>query len=51
MKTIKQLSTGLWCCIDNKGRVSVYTNEEYQSITHEIWFKSIIKKFFSDERK
>jgi len=51
MKIIKQLPTGLWCYIDGKGRVSVYTNEEHQSITHKIWFKSMINKYFSDERK
>jgi hypothetical protein len=50
MKTIK-LKTGLWCYIDRKGRVSVYTEEEHQSITHKIWFKSIINKYFSNERK
>ena len=50
--TIKQhkvLSTGLHCLIDDKGRVEVYTEKEYTTISIlNPWWKRMKTKYFGN---
>ena len=44
------LETGLHCLIDNKGRVEVYTEEEYNTISIlNLWWNRMKSKYFSYE--
>ena len=53
MSTIKEhrvLETGLHCLIDDKGRVEVYTEKEYNTISIlNPWWKRMKSKYFSYE--
>ena len=47
IKEHKILSTGLHCLIDDKGRVEVYTEKEYNTISIlNSWWKKIGKNYF-----
>ena len=50
IKEHKILETGLHCLIDNKGRVEVYTEKEYNTISIlNPWWKRMKSKYFSYE--
>ena len=50
IKEHKILETGLHCLIDDKGRVEVYTEEEYETISIiEKLFHKVKSKYLSHE--
>ncbi len=47
IKEHKILPTGLHCLIDDKGRVHVYTEEQYSKLmATNLWWKKIKLKYF-----
>ncbi len=49
IKQHKILATGLHCLIDDKGRVEVYTEKEYNTISIlNPWWKRMKSKYFTN---
>lgn len=43
-KTVKQLPSGVWAIINEKGTIHVYTNSEYEQLK---WWDKVKIKYFS----